>query len=195
MGKNGNGDDGQFDLFDMPELPSQSRGDQIFGNFKLFNEDNPKVWVLLQRFAGEIQAAGFRHYSIDSIFERIRWHVAIETHTEEPVKLNNNYRAYYARMYAAAFPEHAGFFRTRRRISAEKPAAETDIAVFNTGPAQNEEKLMGKLRELIPMEQRQCAKCGRKGWGAEGVAKEHTREINWSNRHELWLCLYCYLNK
>jgi hypothetical protein len=139
----------QLTFDDVPPLPPQSRADQIFARFRAFHQANPQVWSLFKHFAGEIRAAGYEHYSVDSIFERIRWHVDIETRTDEPVKLNNDYRAYYARLHAVAFPEHNGFFRVRRRISAERPASENDIAVHNTGQAENETKLEAQLRELI----------------------------------------------
>jgi hypothetical protein len=36
-------------------------------------------------------------------------------------KLNNNYHAFYARSFMEIYPEHDGFFRTRRQISEEQP--------------------------------------------------------------------------
>ena len=44
--------------------------------------------------------------------ERIRWETAIQT-SDPHLKINNNHRAYYARLWMKRNPEHKGFFRTR----------------------------------------------------------------------------------
>lgn len=132
---------------DLPE--SRSRADQILAAFTAFHRANPLVWSLFKKFTFAIIDAGYSNYSVNAIFERIRWHINIDIRTDEPVKLNNNYRAYYSRLFAVGFPEHDGFFRTRRRISAEQPAQKVDIAVFNAGMAVNEAELMVKLRALV----------------------------------------------
>ena len=61
------------------------------------------------------------HYAVAAIWERIRWHIDIETREEymnpddpdKPLKLNNNHKAYYVRMFHKDFPKYNGFFRTR----------------------------------------------------------------------------------
>jgi hypothetical protein len=90
------------------ETPSAARH-----KFEQFHRDNPRVYELIARFIGEIREKGFRHYSINSIFERIRWHVDIETRAEDPFKLNNNYRSHYVRKIEQDFPHLKGFFATR----------------------------------------------------------------------------------
>jgi hypothetical protein len=78
-----------------------------------FHCDNPHVYELVERFTYEAINRGFENYSINSIFERIRWHTDIETEEEEQFKLSNNHRAYYARLFMHYHPEHKGFFRTK----------------------------------------------------------------------------------
>lgn len=114
-------------ITDTPELDftspqTRSRADQIFAAFKDFHRANPIVWQLFDRFAHDLIAKGFKNYSADGIFERIRWHVDVELAGTSQVKLNNNFRAYYARLFDAAHPEHVGFFRNRKRKSADIPA-------------------------------------------------------------------------
>jgi len=77
-----------------------------------YHQQNPEVYELIKRFTLQVIAAGFKHYSITSIYERVRWHTMIET-SGDPFKINNNHRAYYARKFMEDHPEHAGFFRTR----------------------------------------------------------------------------------
>ena len=80
--------------------------------FYEYHKDNPKVYDLFVGFAKEVKAANRDTYSANSIFERIRWHVDIET-VGEVFKLNNNYRAYYARKMMNEYPEFKTFFRLR----------------------------------------------------------------------------------
>ena len=79
-----------------------------------FDEDNPRVWDLFVRFSDEAKNAGRSVYSVNAIFERIRWHTDIETTSDTPFKLSNNHRAYYARKYMNSDPARAGFFRTKQ---------------------------------------------------------------------------------
>jgi len=82
--------------------------------FNRFDEENPYVWELFVRFADEARNAGRKVYSVNAIFERIRWHTDIETVSDTPFKLSNNHRAYYARKYMSSDPAREGFFRTKK---------------------------------------------------------------------------------
>ena len=81
--------------------------------FWKFHQANPRIWELFYRFAHEAKAAGRAHYGVAAIFERIRWHLNVET-TGEEFKLNNNYRSCYARMLMIHEPQLGRFFNTRR---------------------------------------------------------------------------------
>ena len=138
----------QVDLFDRPpEPPEPTRADQIFIAFAAFHEKNPQVWLLFKRFALE-SASVTDHYSSNAIFERIRWHIEIET-TGKEVRLNNNFRAYYARLFHAAYPQHSGFFRNRKRLSEDGDSFADDIQVHNSGPPDAEDDLNWKLKKLL----------------------------------------------
>lgn len=81
--------------------------------FEEFHQNNPNIYKLIMQFVQEARRRGFRHYSIKGIFERVRWHMNIETNSQEEFKLNNNYTSRYVRMIEQNHPELAGFFRTR----------------------------------------------------------------------------------
>lgn len=126
----------------------RTRADQILAAFETFHANNPDVWPLFQKFALAVIATGRKHYSSNAIFERIRWHVEIET-VGDTVKLNDHFRAYYARMFHLAYPEHDGFFRNRRLISEERSAAENDVQVFDLGPPGAETTITEKLQRIL----------------------------------------------
>lgn len=108
-----------------------TRHDQIKRRFERFDADNPGVWSLFKKFTFDvIETKRHKHYSSDAVVQRIRWHTSIET-TGESVKINDHYRAYYARKFHAEFPQHDGFFRNRKQVSKSMPARETDEISFS----------------------------------------------------------------
>ena len=80
--------------------------------FKTYDEANPRIYRLFHRFARETLDRGYKKYSANAIFERIRWYVNIET-TGDSFKINNNYRPYYARKLMGDRQEFSSFFRVR----------------------------------------------------------------------------------
>lgn len=80
--------------------------------FADFHRDNPQVYTMFKRFAQQAVRSGRKHFGVAAVWERLRWETMIESVGDE-FKLNNNHRAYYARMYMRDFPKADGFFRTR----------------------------------------------------------------------------------
>jgi hypothetical protein len=81
--------------------------------FELYDSENPKVWELFLRFAFDLIAAGHTHYAALGILYRIRWEADVTTRSVDGFKINNNHAAYYARKFAAEFPQYDEFFRMR----------------------------------------------------------------------------------
>jgi hypothetical protein len=95
--------------------------------FNEFHADNPHVYALVIEFAMKAIAAGRTSLSIALIFERIRWHLYVDTKSDDEFKLNNNHRAFYARLFMQDHPQHRGFFELRRSaadVRARNPAAD-----------------------------------------------------------------------
>lgn len=90
--------------------------------FLRYHLENPQVYQLFSQYAKKVRNRGFTRYSANAIFERIRWHYHMEKPTAEPFKMNNNYRAFYARMFMAKNPDMRGFFELR-----EQPTQRKDI--------------------------------------------------------------------
>lgn len=114
------------------EEPVKTRADQIRARFERFHAANPQVWELFKKFTFQLIAAGRAHYSSDAIMQRIRWHTDVET-VGEPVKINDHYTAFYARMFHKEFPAHDGFFRNRVQTSKNVAAYREDVAYFDSG--------------------------------------------------------------
>ena len=136
------------DLFDWRPPKKRSRADQVINAFEKFNEHHPDVWPLFKRFSLEVIKAGHKHYAAAAIFERIRWHMEIENRGGS-LKLNNNFKPYYARMFHLSHPEHAEFFRNRKLTSQNTPAYKDDVQEFNSGKPEDEEMVSARLSELL----------------------------------------------
>lgn len=81
--------------------------------FETFHEANPNVYVTLVRLAREWVATTGRHkLAIATLFERARWDLAISTNDPE-FRLNNNFRAFYARLIHEQEPDLDRLFELR----------------------------------------------------------------------------------
>jgi len=115
----------QLKLWDEPEEEVQIPENDVSEKWKRFHNDNPQVYDLIKHFTFQAINAGHKHYSIQMITERVRWHTMIETNGE-PFKMNNSHNAYYARLFMKDHPEHAGFFRTRKTRQLNNKGAAND---------------------------------------------------------------------
>ena len=83
-------------------------GGRLETQFWKFHREHPEIYALLKRFAREWN----RPCGIGLLWERLRWEIGIQT-GEQP-SLNNNHRAYYARLLMLE-PELKGLFKLRQQ--------------------------------------------------------------------------------
>ena len=91
-------------------------GESIEDRFKSFHDLNPHVYEALRQLAFEMVSTGRKRYTITGLYEVLRWHYSLQT-SGDNYKLNNNYRACYARKLMDEEPLLEGFFVTRTRAS------------------------------------------------------------------------------
>ena len=99
-----------------------NRYEEMREQVQAFHAEHPEVWRLFVRFTFQIIDRGYSNYSVNAIFERIRWEIDAGGDGLAMFKLNNNYRAFYARKFMRQYPQHEGFFRTRTQSSQAAPA-------------------------------------------------------------------------
>jgi hypothetical protein len=85
----------------------------IDARFAKFHNDNPQIYSLLRRFSLSAKNAGMHNYGMKAIFERVRWHVDVETKTRDGFRLSNDYTSRYARLLEREEPQLRGFFNMR----------------------------------------------------------------------------------
>ena len=83
-------------------------------NARIFDEENPYIYRLFRGLAINAYNAGHRKYSANGIFEYIRWYMSVER-KDKTYKMNNNYRAYYARKLMAEDSRFESFFEIREK--------------------------------------------------------------------------------
>ena len=99
---------------------TDNRKEEMRNQVMSYHKKHPGVWDLLVTFTFEVINKGYKHYSINAIFERIRWEMDVGGDGVTTFKIGNNYRAFYARAFMKKYPEHDGFFRTRKQTSEDK---------------------------------------------------------------------------
>ena len=91
--------------------------------FVAFHRENPQVYTALRELALDLNDQGHGKWSINGLFEVLRWrHAMMVSDPHSDFKLNNNYRAFYARLLMAQEPVLDGFFELRRQTSQRPPS-------------------------------------------------------------------------
>lgn len=100
----------------FPDRPAWYHSPQtrIERQFVEFHRENPQVYDEVKRRALELYRAGARRVGVALIFEAMRYDHLIRTRGEK-FKMNNNYRALYARLLLAELPMLDGVVETRAR--------------------------------------------------------------------------------
>jgi hypothetical protein len=80
--------------------------------FCSYHAANPHIYKKFEDVTLQTIAKGFKNYSAKGIFEIIRWNTGLAAY-RDCFKINNNYTAYYARLFEDNNPQHKDFFRKR----------------------------------------------------------------------------------
>lgn len=103
----------------LPPLrkPDYQKTDTIEQRFNAFHAANPVVYRELRTMALGIKRRGTTRYGIAGLFEVLRYRWSLQT-SGDSFKLNNNFRALYARLLMDNEPELVDFFEVRERRAA-----------------------------------------------------------------------------
>lgn len=71
----------------------------------------PSVLILFFQKTRQLIQGGRKHFGAKCIMESIRFDYAVKA--KDDFKVNNNYTAYCARLFAKRYPEYADFFEYR----------------------------------------------------------------------------------
>lgn len=80
--------------------------------FKLYDDENPEIWRLFEKYALEAVASGRPRFSARTIIHRLRWDTLVSG-TGKEYKIWNDFSVYLARKFLLKYPERPTFFSLR----------------------------------------------------------------------------------
>jgi len=113
-GQQGSSEAVTMEAADVPQIVEDDddpRDGSIADRAERFHRLNPAVYRYAVTVSRYTKRRGLTHYGIGAVWEIMRFKY-LETHGDI-YKLNNNYRAWYARQIMAREPDLVGFFVTR----------------------------------------------------------------------------------
>jgi len=81
--------------------------------FPEYHKDNPQIYSAFKKYTLAAISRGYKNFSAEFVFNIIRWETGI-TANEDDFKINNNYKAFYSRLFMNENEKYRGFFRTRK---------------------------------------------------------------------------------
>jgi hypothetical protein len=85
----------------------------IEARFRRFHSDNPHVLAELEALARSWFESGKPSVGIGFLCEILRWNRGLKTTSHDEFKINNDFRAHYARIIIARNPDWDGRIRVR----------------------------------------------------------------------------------
>lgn len=79
----------------------------------IWHKANREVYDAFESIAFELIQQGHKRYSSDAILHIVRFNLNKTKGPNDQYKINNNYSAYYSRLFTHYHPEHKDFFETR----------------------------------------------------------------------------------
>ena len=86
--------------------------------FEEYHKRNPEVYEKFRRYTITAIQSGYKHFGAQMIIEHIRWRTAV-VQKDLDFKINNDYAAFYTRMFIIEYPSYADYFRTRTSVADE----------------------------------------------------------------------------
>lgn len=109
----------------------QSTGKSIDEAFKIFHEQNPKVYEIFKQQTLKAITLGRKKISSKQLLGYIRWRVFMSTKSNDGFKINDAFTSRYSRLFVKEFPQHHDIFNYRELRT--KDARENDpIPHFET---------------------------------------------------------------
>jgi hypothetical protein len=78
-----------------------------------YDRENPLVWEKFVEATKILIDRGHKKISAELVVNQIRWFYALQR-GKDGFKINNNYKAFYARKWAKAYPEFSNIFAYRK---------------------------------------------------------------------------------
>lgn len=98
-------------------MKAKNQTELFFGisdlTFPEYHQENPQIYQAFRKYTLQAIRKGHKNLSAEFIFNVIRWKTGVGV-VADKYKVNNNYKAFYSRLFMNENPEYKGFFRTRK---------------------------------------------------------------------------------
>ncbi len=89
---------------------------EAWARFHDFDRKNPDIYIQFRRVANTAIMRGHKHLSSELIINQLRWESPASA-KNDPYKIPNWIKPFYARRFMREYPHYAGFFRTKTGIA------------------------------------------------------------------------------
>jgi hypothetical protein len=93
-----------------------SKQSNLKERFDEYHKENPHIYHQFRYYTLKAIQSGYKHFGSQMIIERIRWKTGVVSKNSD-FKINNDYAAFYSRMFMAEYPSYSSYFRTRNSIA------------------------------------------------------------------------------
>lgn len=98
-------------------MTEDERAQKLWEGWKRYHKDNPEIWEWFVKFAFVKINRNRRNYSADAVMHAVRFDLDLHPVTAEEYKVSNYFVAFYARLFAQEYPEHASLFQYRYSLA------------------------------------------------------------------------------
>lgn len=88
---------------------------KINQRFNQYITDNPHIYEAFKNYTFAAIAKQYKCFSAEFIFNVIRWETAISG--KDQYKINNDFKAFFARKFMQDYPQYTGYFITRKSLA------------------------------------------------------------------------------
>lgn len=81
--------------------------------FEEYHKDNPHIYRQFIYYTIRAIESGYKNFGSQMILEKIRWESGVESKNSD-FKINNDYAAFYSRLFMNEYPQYSGYFRIRQ---------------------------------------------------------------------------------
>lgn len=94
-------------------MQSYQQSRDLKERFDEYHRNNPHIYHQFRYYTLKAIQSGYKHFGSQMIIERIRWQTGVIS-KQSDFKINNDFAAFYSRMFMLEYPSYSTYFRTRQ---------------------------------------------------------------------------------
>ena len=94
-------------------MQSYQQSRDLKERFDEYHRHNPHIYHQFRYYTLKAIQSGYKNFGSQMIIERIRWQTGVIS-KQSDFKINNDFAAFYSRMFMLEYPSYSTYFRTRQ---------------------------------------------------------------------------------